>query len=202
MGVCETKAKLVIKQNNAPPDSFSRIYLCPFKQNKEKPFWTRLLPGYEVENDGSWNWKEGKNANVCCSRLLCWGKYIVVCSNIRCQIYFGKKLFICSFNRIYSRSKTLFRQNQLTLEQKKIKSSKNNFRKRLVITNYGLWTCVDRAELGKTDWREEKQENVVANTEIRIQFEKGGHNPQNKIENLVKIDLCFRFHVYFQGGRV
>ena len=34
---------------------------------------------------------------------------------------------------------------------KKIKSSKNNFRKRLVITNYGLWTCVDRAELGKTD---------------------------------------------------
>ena len=42
---------------------------------------------------------------------------IVVCSNIRCQIYFGKKLFICSFNRIYSRSKTLFRQNQLTLEQ-------------------------------------------------------------------------------------
>ena len=54
MGVCETTAKLVIKQNNAPPDSFSRIYLCPFKQNKEKPFWTRLLPGYEVENDGIW----------------------------------------------------------------------------------------------------------------------------------------------------
>ena len=25
--------------------------------------------------------------------------YIVVCSNIRCQIYFCKKLFICSFNR-------------------------------------------------------------------------------------------------------
>ena len=34
---------------------------------------------------------------------------------------------------------------------KLIKSSKNKFRKRLVITNYGLWTCVDRAELGKTD---------------------------------------------------
>ena len=72
----------------------------------------------------------------------------------------------------------------------KIKSSQNNFWKRLVITNYGLWTCVDRAELGKTDWREEKQENVVANTEIRIQFEKGRHNPQNKIENLDEIDLC------------
>ena len=88
------------------------------------------------------------------------------------------------------------------IRAKKIKSSQNNFWKRLVITNYGLWTCVDRAELGKTDWREEKQENVVANTEIQIQFEKGGHNPQNKIENSDEIDLCFRLHVYFQGGSV
>ena len=88
------------------------------------------------------------------------------------------------------------------IRAKKIKSSQNNFWKRLVITNYGLWTCVDRAELGKTDWREEKQENVVANTEIQIQFEKGGHNPQNKIENLDELDLCFRRHVYFQGGSV
>ena len=126
MDVCKTKAKLVIKQNNAPPDSFSRIY---FKQNKEKPFWTRLLPGYEVENDGIWDWKEGENVNVGCSRLLCWGKYIVVCSNIRCQIYFGKKLFICSFNRIYSRSKTLFWQKQLTFERKKSNQVKIIFEK-------------------------------------------------------------------------
>ena len=135
---CEAQAELVIKQNNAPLDSFPRIYLCPFwiwmgNRIWKKSLWRRfLLQVMSWKTGGSWIQK----VNV--ARFVK-AKYIVVCSNIRCQIYFGKKLFICSFNRIYSRSKTLFRQNQLTLEQKKFKSNKIIFEKdqQLLITVCG-----------------------------------------------------------------
>ena len=39
---CNGEAKLVIKQNNAPSHSFSRIYLCPF----ETEFWIYLCPNW------------------------------------------------------------------------------------------------------------------------------------------------------------
>ena len=107
---CNGEAKLVIKQNNAPSHSFSRIYLCPF----ETEFWIYLCP-FQTEfrknpfefpfpslqvmsrkTRGSQIQKEEKGK--CCRFVK--AIYIVVCSNIRCQIYFYKKLFICSFNRI------------------------------------------------------------------------------------------------------
>ena len=96
---CEAQAELVIKQNNALLDSFPRIYLCPFwiwmgNRIWKKILWRRfLLQVMSWKTGGSWIQK----VNV--ARFVK-AKYIVVCSNIRCQIYFCKKLFICSFNRI------------------------------------------------------------------------------------------------------
>ena len=96
---CEAQPELVIKQNNAQSDSFPRIYLCPFsiwRRNWiwKKSLWTRfLLQVMSYKTRGSWSQK----VNV--GRFV-EAKYIVVCSNIRCQIYFCKKLFICSFSRI------------------------------------------------------------------------------------------------------
>ena len=112
---CWAQAKLVIKQNNARPQIPFPEYICVclFQQNIRKIFevaFPRLWAGKREEVRF-----KGKKKGKCCRFVE--AIYIVMCSNIRCQIYFSKKLFICSFNRIYSRSKTLFRQNQLTLEQ-------------------------------------------------------------------------------------
>ena len=95
---CWAEAKLVIKQNNARPQIPFPEYICVclFQQNIRKIFevaFPRLWAGKREEVRF-----KGKKKGKCCRFVE--AIYIVMCSNIRCQIYFSKKLFICSFNHI------------------------------------------------------------------------------------------------------
>ena len=95
---CWAQAKLVIKQNNARPQIPFPEYICVclFQQNIRKIFevaFPRLWAGKREEVRF-----KGKKKGKCCRFVE--AIYIVMCSKIRCQIYFSKKLFICSFNHI------------------------------------------------------------------------------------------------------